>query len=253
MYETIKESKRDLEDEKQDTQRAFGREREQMNQLQMLGLSEVEAVEYLLMVSRDEEERRMGSPSNAVEENGVFEEDFEGVQNPSPLSSSFSGSSRRSSGSSAYHGSTPGWHSPRMSPSNSNAKIMVSARVRTEPLEAGTSASASPPNRLVEERNSLPLLDDVSSFPAVTGATAPGTSRSWPGRASSGSAQSIKSAWTTPIKFPARAGHVSLAEDAGPSRSAPRVPAALKEEVDEDLELAIALSLAEAKSRGDIV
>ena len=58
MYRDVAESRRDLNEEQMYTRRAFSREREQQSTLANLGLNEVEAVEYVLMLSRNEEEER---------------------------------------------------------------------------------------------------------------------------------------------------------------------------------------------------
>ena len=58
MHRDIAESRRELEYEQAHTRQTFGRERYQQLTLDHLGLSEVEAVEYVLMLSRDEEEAR---------------------------------------------------------------------------------------------------------------------------------------------------------------------------------------------------
>lgn len=55
-----------------DVQEAHGREREQRQRLAQLGLDEVEAVEYVLMLSRDEEIANQASLPSSVGEGGSF-------------------------------------------------------------------------------------------------------------------------------------------------------------------------------------
>jgi len=157
--------------------RVRGREHDQRESLATLGLSEVEAVEYVLMLSRDEANERIRNESNAnmgvgsshdIDE-GVFEGDFDGdsldddmtasistsISTPSIVSSNSSGSSGSFSGRSSATTSPiarlghpiPGTARvigmPRFSPSShsssssTNQKIQVSPREREEPLEAG--------------------------------------------------------------------------------------------------------------------
>ncbi|KDQ52368.1 hypothetical protein JAAARDRAFT_40252 [Jaapia argillacea MUCL 33604] len=93
MHADISESLSSLSFEQSEIRHAFGREREQRGVLEGLGLSEREAVEYVLMVSRDEEERRwaegvgVGTPTQEIAspgalEEGVFEGDFDDLATP---------------------------------------------------------------------------------------------------------------------------------------------------------------------------
>ncbi|KAJ7646978.1 WD40-repeat-containing domain protein [Roridomyces roridus] len=86
MNEEIVESRHLLQEESRYAQRAYGRAREQRAGLETLGLDEVEAVEYVLMLSREEamERERQRPP---IEE-GVFEGDFDEV--PAPAASRLS-------------------------------------------------------------------------------------------------------------------------------------------------------------------
>ncbi|KAG1778051.1 hypothetical protein EV702DRAFT_187766 [Suillus placidus] len=58
LHKVINESERELEQENAYAWHTTGREREQHSTLNMLGLSESEAVEYVLMLSREEAENR---------------------------------------------------------------------------------------------------------------------------------------------------------------------------------------------------
>ena len=135
----------DLAEEPSFLNRSFDPEREQLMQLHNLGLTELEAVEYTLMLSRDEELQKLqGSNNEHVHEEGIFDAD-ESSNSPSgsdqstlssssvrqysppPLRSSTSGSSTSSYGRLV----------PLVSPSSSNIKVQVSPRFYPEPMEAG--------------------------------------------------------------------------------------------------------------------
>ncbi|RPD53649.1 hypothetical protein L226DRAFT_459056 [Lentinus tigrinus ALCF2SS1-7] len=290
MYRDIAESKRELAEEQTHTRRAFGREKEQLSTLAHLGLSEVEAVEYVLMLSRDEEEaRRESTPDYSrprVGEEGVFIADFDdvptpmatpsnmfGSEPPSGISSKTSSFSAQSSpGSGSY---TNGRLSSRATPapSLSNHKVQVSPRAHPEPMEAGFSTSSSPqPSRSASSSiGVVPSAFDSSHFPAVS-RTPSSTSASGSSARDSapGSPQSVRSAWSTPLRSlhsseapspsPSRMGG-ALSPSQSPARSlsgviagpAPRAPPVSYAEEDEDLRFAIELSLAEARSRGEDV
>jgi hypothetical protein len=172
------ESRSLLEYESARSKRAFGREKEHRAGLDNLGLSEVEAVEYVLMLSRDEANAHANANANANAsgsqldfDEGVFEGDFEDdisnedglaftVSNsrsssPDPRSAFGSGivaqpissASSSSSASSISNRSgitmTPsGRPIPRVMPSNSNDKVQVSPPYREEPMEAGPDDSS---------------------------------------------------------------------------------------------------------------
>ncbi|KAH9964874.1 hypothetical protein BC827DRAFT_1185706 [Russula dissimulans] len=117
------------------SRRSLGPEREQLMQLHALGLSEREAVEYTLMLSRDEELCRLER---------VFEtEESSGSQSGSDQSSLSSSSVRQYSSpllrpsTSASSTSSHGQLVPLASPSRSNIKVQVSPRFYPEPMEAG--------------------------------------------------------------------------------------------------------------------
>lgn len=58
MYRDISESKREIEEEQGWKRAAHSREKDHLGSLEALGLNEQEALEYVLMLSRDEGERR---------------------------------------------------------------------------------------------------------------------------------------------------------------------------------------------------
>jgi len=141
---------------------------EQLMKLHTLGLSEQEAVEYTLMLSRDEELLRLqGSIGEHVDE-GIFDIDENSRGQASSDQSSLSSSSLRqysppplctlTSGSgTSSHGDLV----PLVSPSNSNIKVQVSPRFIPEPMQAG-GLPDSPP-----DLQSMILRQDLSSSPPL--------------------------------------------------------------------------------------
>lgn len=200
LHEAISESRRDLEEEKKHIQRACGREREQMASLEGLGLNEVEAVEYVLMVSRDEEEaRRRNSPFHISEEDGVFEGDFDGISHDNTFASPFlpatspsfsAPSALRLShcNSNIFHGRPS---AGRPIPSTSNHNVQVSPCVSPEPAEAGASTS---PTSYIDLTLAGPKTsrDNLDSTEGIS-----------PRRSVSGSPHSVRhgSAWSTPLRI----------------------------------------------------
>lgn len=272
LHRDINESRKALEYEHAYVQRAYGREREQRSTLDELGLDEVEAVEYALMLSRDEEEARSGgsgpaTPPNRLipmEEEGVFEAD---------------------SDESATHGirsslatQSPPSSLPRTSPSTSNRKIQVSPRFRPEPTEAGFSISPLTTDAIGSSSTAISRTVSTSSiedFPSIspTQSASPSPSATgWPRRTSSDAHSKV--AWGSPRRSPPSKGpsptnsrrgsvwtssqptsstapasllSIGLAQHSSGADSA--VPRGEVEEMDEDLRFAIELSLAEARSR----
>ncbi|KIP06773.1 hypothetical protein PHLGIDRAFT_447695 [Phlebiopsis gigantea 11061_1 CR5-6] len=258
----IHESRRDLDYEQEHVRRNFGREREQNSTLEHLGLTEVEAVEYILMLSRDEEERRrLAAEQNGHNEVllGEFDEDVDTpvISRPSFLDAS--------SSNAASFASRSGLR-PAVVPSSSNAKVQVSPRPRPEPMEAGfaagsplslSSSFSSSGSRAISRTNSqTPLPDDAAHFPSMSSTPTH--------QSASGSPRSVRSAWSTPLRSArssegpsaggSAAGSPTVARSPGVSLlSAKIAAAAVAEEDDEDLRYALELSLAEARSRGEDV
>lgn len=179
LHKDINESRQALDSEQAYVKRSYGREKEQISTLDNLGLDEIEAVEYVLMLSRDEEEARIvgtgssGAASAAAaipfEEEGVFEADFEDDVVVTANTASVPRTppqSVRSSPNSAY-----GRSLPRTSPSMSNHKVQISPRFRPEPTEAGFSIS--PLNMSNVTSSSTQVARTVSSssiedFPTIS-------------------------------------------------------------------------------------
>ncbi|KAF7376465.1 hypothetical protein MSAN_00062100 [Mycena sanguinolenta] len=244
MHQDIVESRHLLEEESAYVQRAYSREREQRARLETLGLDEVEAVEYILMLSREEAlERERIAAAQAIDE-GVFEGDFDDditrpTQRPvsptsstssSPLLSTPSSPPRMSTPSSAPRPSGTDTRSGRPIPraSSSNAKIQVSPPFRAEATKA--LFEPSPPRRDVPPPATL--------FPPVSSSVSP---------RSSAAASPAKSAWSSPLpRSPAASPGTSVASVGRVSRSISSSFAS--SDMDDDLRLAIELSLAEALS-----
>lgn len=262
LHKVINESKRELAEENAYARHTMGREREQRSTLNVLGLSESEAVEYVLMLSREEEERRR--ISHTIDE-GVFEVDFED-ETFLPVGSSSStvhGSANQSSPSSLYDYYSRAY--PRAARPITNEKVQVSPVFVPEPMEAGVTISplrisTSLPGSSTDTRSSPEVGRSTSSsfehFPSISSSISSSTS----------SLERIRSAWSTPLRSPPSSPHVgtpilrtssasfssaSLEIHDRRSEGELRTPLDL-DEMDDDLKFAIALSLAEARSRGEV-
>ena len=199
---------------------------EQRARLAALGLSEVEAVEYVLMVSRDEEEQRRHAIGSSSTDEGMFSVDSDDLVHQGDRHRRAISSSRRSSA---------GQHSAG---SDSNCKVQVSPRSRPEPMEAGT---VSPPLAMAPVRT-----DDGVQFPVmrttVDGASA---SASEPSK----SVTPVGSAWRTPLRAGGSASSRTGVDD--PDRV--EAVALGGRSFDEELSLAIELSLMDARNGGERV
>lgn len=273
LHKDIYESRRELEHEKAYTQRKIMREREQHSTLNVLGLSEVEAVEYALMLSREEGERRRLSRSI---DQGAFEGDFEDEVSLPVASSSLPthgfSSSHSSSSSLCDHDS---YAYPRAARLATNEKVQVSPVFVPEPTEAGVTISpprmpASLPGSSMATR-SLPVVTrDTSSpnerFPLISSSLSSSSGKSIPG-----SPDYPRSAWNTPLRstpsshgcssphidtptlgmsgvsLPSASVNVCDTQSEGEHPRAPDL-----DEMDDDLKFVIELSLAEARSRGEV-
>jgi hypothetical protein len=233
LQETISQSRLELEEEQLHTLRAYGREREQKEQLENLGLSEVEAVEYVLMVSRDEAEmERRRAEGSQVQDRGIDEGHLdEPTASTTPLSQVAYPSSVQYMKKKAVS-STPLFVS--------NEKVQVSQRASPEAMEAS--------NEMVWGKSSPPPVstDDVDHFPPM-GVGLHLRSGLKPGGASMpGNLESVKSVWGA--DSPGRVlGRVSNVD--GPSNTKARKA---DEEIDEELRIAIDMSLLEARSGGKV-
>ncbi|KAJ7723532.1 hypothetical protein B0H16DRAFT_1598368 [Mycena metata] len=242
MHQAIVESRHLLDEESAHVQRAYGREREQRARLETLGLDEVEAVEYVLMLSREEAIER--EAAQAIDE-GVFEGDFDdmngmSLNNPVPRRVSRSSSPPSSAASSPPRSLLSPPSSPPRAPgvesrsgrpipraSGSNSKIQVSPPLRAEPTEA--LFTPSPPA----------TAPAVAHFPPISSSASPRGSPAG------------KSAWSTPLaRSPVPSPGTSVSSGGRVSRAPSSTTKVDEEDMDDDLRLAIELSLAEALSRG---
>lgn len=257
IFREIHETRHELGHEQTFARQNYGRQREQNSTLEHLGLTEAEAVEYILMLSRDEAERRLLTEPREDHEVLLGELD-EDVQTPVISHSS-------SLGSSSYNVSDPFMfgNRARVAPSSSMAKIQISPRLRPEPMEAGL-ASGSPLSRagstsgslsssysssrsMSQIHNQAPSPGDPDQFPSISSTPTK--------RSVSGSPQSVRSAWSAPLQSsPPQggliAGSSTVSRSPGVSLlSAKMATATVAEEDDEDLRYALELSLAEALGR----
>jgi len=222
MYRDISESQQEIEEEQSRKRAAYGREQDQLGSLEVLGLNEQEALEYVLMLSRDEEERQ--DPS----------------ENP-PTPPSFT-------------------QSRPLSPP-SNAKVQTSPRAKREALSAGIAGLSGSPD-MARSMSTGSDLSDEKEFPVISesvsshGSGSDGITTPVKPQRSSGSPPS---AWSTPLKVSSKPGSAPpnrVKVSPSPSTSAPRRgewgdrPTAHEEsQEDRDLKLAIELSLAEAAKK----
>jgi hypothetical protein len=280
-------------EERQHTARVNGRAREQNITLNGLGLNELEAVDYVLQLSRDEEEaRRVAALEFGDEVVGELELEFgdalatpvfehtrplgagdswtaSGTRHLPARPGADSNARRRSPPSdagSSVHGYTPSRSAPLLVP-----------RTPREPRAAGFEADHTPvtPPTMDTAATSFGAVDfpPVSRTPSSTGVSAPGTparrtmsaSPEWArlhthsvssaGTGTGSPAGSSRSAWSTPLRTRAPPlAHTRSEPLVVGSPSPPRTHASVEEaDEDEDLRFAIELSLAEARSRGEEV
>lgn len=186
MKQDITESRCAADDEQAFDQRSYERQRAQLSTLGSLGLDEIEAVEYVLMLSRDEEEARNRNFNIAdTSQDGVFQDDFDDILgepstrsnisrlNQEPVSAPLTWSSRDSSAVDVrYQAGSPSrfvWHST----SPMSTKVQVTPPLRPEPMEAGFSTSPiggidSVTSGRVSRTSSLsPSIGDTDQFPGI--------------------------------------------------------------------------------------
>ena len=252
----------DLAEEPSSLKRSFGPELEQSMQLHNLGLTELEAVEYTLMLSRDEELQKLQKSNNEhVHEEGIFDAD--------ESSNSQSGSDQSTLSSSSVHQYSPppvrsssSWSStssygrlvPFVSPSSSNIKVQVSPRFYPEPMEAGGLFSSPSEPQSIPQGNPSPFPSDShtqSTHGLITLLATP----SKQSLAGTGSPSGKPNAWNKPLP-----GTGSAVSPSVPTEKPLQILLRKDWEIEgernrevEDMELqfALELSLAEAQSRED--
>ena len=224
IYRDISESQQEIEEEQSRKRAAYGREKDQLGSLEVLGLNEQEALEYVLMLSRDEE-GRLDPPSENL---------------PTP----------------------PSFTQSRPLLPSSNVKVQTSPRMKREVWSAGVTGSPGSPE-MARSMSTGSDLSDEKEFPTVgesvssRGSGVDGVATPVKPRPSGGSPPS---AWSTPLKIPSKPGTASPERAAVAVSVPPFIPtlASKREEwkdrpnaheesqEDRDLKLAIELSLAEA-------
>ena len=226
MYRDISESQREIEEQSRE-RAVYGREKDQLGSLEVLGLNEQEALEYVLMLSRDEEERR--DPSSG---------------NPS---------------------TPPFFTQSRPLSSSSNVKVQTSPRAKREALSAGISGSSGSPEMgrsvsagsdLSDEREFPTVSESVSSRgSSINSIGTPVKSQQLSG--------SPPSAWSTPLKMSSKPGTASPKRATATIPISPSTSTSAsrrggwedrpdmygESQEDRDLKLAIELSLAEAAKK----
>jgi len=226
MYRDISESQREIEEERSRKRSAYGRKMDQLGSLEILGLNEQEALDYVLMLSRDEEERRNTSSENP----------------PTP----------------------PSFTQTHLLPSSSNIKVQASPRSKRETWSAGVTKSSGSPE-MARSMSTGSDLSDEKEFPAVNESASPresGVGGIVTPVKSQRSSGSPPSAWGTPLKVSPRPGTASpervktmVSMSHSTSTSVTRRGAresrttAYESQEDRDLKLAIELSLAEVAKK----
>jgi hypothetical protein len=135
----VSESLFEMDMENKAVQRTFGRERQHRENLDALGLDEVGALEYVLMLSRDEAVAGGGGETSETKS-----------RTPSPPSRN-------------------GIPMPIVRPTKSNEKVQVSPRDRPEPRQAGMGDSQSSPGT---SSSDWKLVSD-DEFPTVSSSASP--------------------------------------------------------------------------------
>ncbi|KAF9007023.1 hypothetical protein BDQ17DRAFT_1351263 [Cyathus striatus] len=270
MHQTITESRQLLELESKNSKRAHGRHKEQTSKLDKLGLSEAEALEYVLMLSREEAaQRRSGDAlahaetlaaatdsmsdlqlQHAIDE-GIFEYDFDqedgnevfgtgsaevsGSLSKMPSSASLTSSTGSSDASSRDGIEIPNSRSPSDFP----------------PITPPSVSAASTP--AASRRNSWGWHSSSpsSSIMGTQGSPRSSKSTAWGRLIGVESNPPLRGAWSkgSPNNSP------PAVRNSPPTRriaTSPIMGAVNEDEMDDDLKFAIELSLAEARSRKQI-
>ena len=233
----ITESRDLLSDEKKRAKRVLVREEEQQAGLNSLGLSETEALEYALMLSRDE----MNENSNIICGTGVSSSQTPVIANEGLFQMDFD----EPSASLPVLLSTPG--GPLPSPSYNRDEVSSPYK---ETTEAGTTSEDAGSGSSVSSLEHFPLISATTS-PVASPVLDPAERNKAPSSVSGSSPSPVvgrpqslagKSAWNTPLVKKSPPARTPIF---GNPRSN-EVGTGYGDDVDADLRLAIELSLAEA-------
>ncbi|KAJ3761718.1 hypothetical protein EV360DRAFT_67650 [Lentinula raphanica] len=263
-----------LKEHGQKTQRArktYGREREHHANLERLGLSEAEALEYVLMLSRDEVSgpapragegsSRQGQFSNSSSsmEDAVFEGEFDDIP--------YQSASHRSLVDRVPESTNSSLHSPgTVQTSDSKYSNQKAPQIR-EPREASPVGEHTPssftPSVSTSPETAIPCVDK-GAFPSISpessrrGSRSPPKSSTSPSVASAGYA--TQGAWRKPLASNVVKHDTSpmssvvhpnsqrdISTSTRPLAYGPRTSASADEDIDEDLKLAMQLSLESAR------
>ena len=262
LRKDISDSFEELEYEREYTRRAMGREREQRLMLDELGLDEAEAVQYVLMISRDEaESRRRTIDGDSIGVGGeVYEGDFDdllgtGIGTGTP-SSSMPECAR-----------TAGRWSPRVVPMEAGPSISSSGSSDAIGVGVGLGMHMTACTALSSSFDDFPAIS--SGTLSLSNSKGSGSTDSVSRVGSQGSPQQARvSAWSGLNRsvLPRGAGADAGGGSGGTLDNAPHTLGSYHspergkgdgdtdgiEEMDDEMRFAIELSFAEARSRGEV-
>ncbi|KAJ3727601.1 hypothetical protein C8R42DRAFT_717046 [Lentinula raphanica] len=268
--ELITESLKEHDQKTQHARKTYGREREHHANLERLGLSEAEALEYVLMLSRDEVSgpapragegsSRQGQFNNSSSsmDDAVFEREFDDIP--------YQSASHRSLVDRVPDSTNSSLHSPGTVQTSDSKYSNQKALIR-EPREASPVGEHTPssfaPSVSTSPETAIPSVDK-GAFPSISpkssrrGSRSPPKSSTSPSVASAGYA--TQGAWRKPLASnvvkPDTSAMLSvvhpnsqraISTSTRPLAYGPRTSSSADEDIDEDLRLAMQLSLESAR------
>lgn len=256
LNDDIRESERLLEDERKHAQRVNSRARAQQLVLNQLGLTEAEAVEYLMMLSREDEQYKFSEPPISQAPSGLIRDAADHAEHgggdhdeaESIFTFDDSNQCRLSPSPSPQHHSIAPSSSRLMTRAlwpNSNVNVQLSNSLPPD-LNSGFAPSLAAPSASYSINGSVPStpassFDDHEIFPSA--------SSSW----ASKSVSSVHFAGSRSRGCPSIVG--STPSPPASSSSILSLNASSKasstDAEDEELNYVLQLSLAEARSRGE--